>query len=91
MKSAREIFSVFSQQSDDKGITLTWSSKDSISEALKALEAEIDRIIGEDKTPHPEEELGIFSNIYLSGDEEAQNELKAEQRQRLREFLGGQQ
>lgn len=29
------IFSVFSQQSDDKGITLTWSSEDSITQAKR--------------------------------------------------------
>lgn len=32
-----DIFAPFSQQSDDKGITLTWSSKDSITKAKAAI------------------------------------------------------
>lgn len=75
MKSARAIFKAYWHDDDPDN-----------QEALKALEAEIDRIIGED-----EPEVWIEQSEGVRSVEAGlmfRNHLRNQQRQRLREFLG---
>lgn len=85
MKSAREILDQLLEHNGGPVGYGRWKH-----EALKALEVEIDRIIGEDSAVHDKENPS-WTEMRYDAAALGMNSLRTEQRQRLREFLGGQQ
>lgn len=87
-----EIFAKFSTQSDDKGITLTWSTKDSVTEAKSELLKAILEVVGDDEEIPMENRMSDIEQVRLFNQVSkavyGRNALRAELRTKFKALFG---